>query len=424
MVDPQTWKRDLVFTKGTFVTTFAGVPAYQAQGCVGGQLTISRRNKQWPLAQRLIRSNDPGNARIAKLLAKQDLGWGFTTTKNAYREIPFMVNWTSSTGNRSASGKLNASSNNVTAANPVWPALSLLDNAYMVGAGTIAIARCQPSNPAANMSIALAELLRERPRLPGRTLNKRTAKKLSSYADEYLNYVFGIAPLIGDAKDLYDAMSNSEAILSQYHRDSGQHVRRGYVFEPTKDVVVEELGLRSVQPAPASYHPWFGTYPLTLETTTTRKLWFKGCFTYTIPGMDNILDRVRRGQQELNRLYGIKITPDVVYALTPYSWLADWFGSIGSALENASNFYLSNQVMHYGYIMATQRIVKKYTLHTASNPYIGYDLVQEFETVTKQRHKATPYGFGLNPSTFTDQQWAILAALGISRGPKFLGVDQ
>jgi len=272
------------------------------------------------------------------------------------------------------------------------------------------------------MAIALAELVRDRPGRPGKAIKRKGAFKPSAYADEYLNTVFGILPAINDAKDLITAIQNSESILAQYQRDSGKHVRRSYRFPETKDVTVENLGSFTPQPSPlVGIEPWNTTYPLVLETTTTRKLWFSGCFRYTLPGGDTLLDRIRRAQQELNRLYGIKATPDVVYNLLPYSWLADWFGSLGSVIENASNFAISNQVMHYGYIMATTEVTKKYSLIGAGS--MGSNLVQEFGTVVKQRHKATPYGFGLNPQAFTDQQWAILAALGISRGHKFLGVD-
>jgi hypothetical protein len=273
------------------------------------------------------------------------------------------------------------------------------------------------------MAVALAELYRDRPRLPGKSILK-SPKKISSLSDEYLNWVFGIVPLASDLNDLRTAINNSEAILSQYQRDSGRHVRRRYVFPETKDVVVTDLGLNKIQPvALTGIEPWGTAVPLELETTTSRKIWFSGCFMYHLPGGDTLYEKVRRAQIEINKLYGLKVDADVAYNLVQFSWLADWFGSLGSVIHNASNFALSNQVMHYGYVMATTTVTKRYTLRTAGINGMQSDLIQEFGTVIKQRHKATPYGFGLNPQTFTDQQWAILAALGISRGSKFLGVD-
>jgi hypothetical protein len=421
----ETWKRDLIFRSGRFKRTALSNITWTNQRIIGAQTTISDRSSYYWRAQKILHSHGPRYARQREQLAMFDLGHGFTTTKHTYKEVTFPISWTNNSVSfpRTANGILTArNSDVVNGSHSIWPTATPLDNAFMIGAGTIGIARCQPSNPAANLSIALAELLRDRPRLPGKEFKRRPGVK--STADEYLNYVFGIAPTIKDAKDLYDAFQNSEAILAQYHRDSGKHVRRSYRFPVTEDVTVEDLGVQTPQPSPlVGVEPWNTQVPLIREITTRRELWFAGCFTYHIPGLDTILDRFRAGQQELNRLYGIKFTPDVAYALTPYSWLADWFGSMGPALENASNFSLSNQVMHYGYVMCTTTVTHKYTLRSSQIPLIGYDLVQEYSTVIKQRLKATPYGFGLNPQAFTEQQWAILAALGISRGHKFLGPD-
>jgi hypothetical protein len=41
-----------------------------------------------------------------------------------------------------------------------------------------------------------------------------------------------------------------------------------------------------------------------------------------------------------------------------------------------------------------------------------------YRSERKERWKATPYGFGLNMAGFTDQQWAILAALGMTKSPR------
>jgi hypothetical protein len=38
----------------------------------------------------------------------------------------------------------------------------------------------------------------------------------------------------------------------------------------------------------------------------------------------------------------------------------------------------------------------------------------------KRRIKSTPFGFGLSPGSFTARQWSILAALGMTRGPRSL----
>lgn len=416
----ETWKREFPYFKGEFARGVASNTVRGTQSIVGSQVTISSRDKNWPTVRRTMRRG----GQAARVLKKLDFGHGFTTTKQSYDDESKVVNWSNGrtgAGYRSFSGTVFAY-RQVASPSVGWPALTAKDLATMRGAGTIAIARCQPSNPAADLTVAIAELLRDRPAVPGASVF-RNGINPKSVSGEYLNYIFGISPTIRDVKSFFKAMEDSEKILKQYHRDAGKDVRRGYSFPLVETKTVEET-TGKVSPVPlVGVEPWDSTCALTITTTVREELWFKGSFTYHIPGVEEALGGARKAMQEWNILYGIKFTPDVAYALTPYSWLADWFGNMGSVLKNASNFTLSNQVMRYGYIMCRQKTTVEYHLHSAGLPFINQDLKQTFTTEIKQRLKASPYGFGINPSSFTDQQWAILAALGISRGPKFLGDD-
>jgi hypothetical protein len=66
--------------------------------------------------------------------------------------------------------------------------------------------------------------------------------------------------------------------------------------------------------------------------------------------------------------------------------------------------------------MQTTRISDIYTLTGATCGGKPVQLSQTFGTIQKIRRKATPYGFGLNPNTFSTRQWAIIAALGLTFG--------
>jgi len=41
---------------------------------------------------------------------------------------------------------------------------------------------------------------------------------------------------------------------------------------------------------------------------------------------------------------------------------------------------------------------------------------QFFQVTQKERYRASPYGFGTNPENYSPSQWAILAALGLTKG--------
>lgn len=148
-------------------------------------------------------------------------------------------------------------------------------------------------------------------------------------------------------------------------------------------------------------------------TTTKRKIWFEGCYTYFIPD-----DTFRRRIAEADQLLGT--TPDVamLYNLAPWSWAADWVSNMGSLLENYTAFSSDGLVLSYGYVMETVSVSRHYVLEGiryASYPG-RHTLTQTFTTTRKRRLKASPYGFAVTWDGFTPRQLSILASLGITRG--------
>jgi len=112
-----------------------------------------------------------------------------------------------------------------------------------------------------------------------------------------------------------------------------------------------------------------------------------------------------------------EITPETLWDLTPWSWAVDWFSSFGDVLHNVGDWAKDGLVMKYGYVMEHSSVTDAYTWAGPSgfisrvNP-TPLTVVSE----TKQRRKATPFGFGLTWSAFTKRQAAILVALGITKG--------
>lgn len=133
------------------------------------------------------------------------------------------------------------------------------------------------------------------------------------------------------------------------------------------------------------------------------------------------MGKIRRQEALANKLFGLRLTPELWWQLSPWSWAADWVGNTGSVLHNLSAFSNDGLVMRYGYVMETVKVVTTYTLvdcvlRTGQKVDSSQTYVQE----RKQRRRATPFGFGLNPASFSDKQWSIIAALGISRMPRSL----
>jgi len=300
------------------------------------------------------------------------------------------------------------------------------DWGVLVGKGTTAIARCKPGQPVADLSTSLAELVREGiPSMIGASLWKSKAGIVRNAGSEYLNSIFGWAPLVSDIQDTARAIIHYEGLLAQYERDAGKLVRRGYTFDD------EETRSSSVQ---TGVHPW-GTYSvgyekvdagmtrggsfagarLEVEKVMTKKTWFSGAFTYYLPDTYYSREKWRSAAAKAKVLLGVELTPEVLWNLAPWSWFTDWFVNTGDVLSNVSQFATGELVMPFGYVM-------EHTITTHRYVMTGHDLKAapgrlswSFSRETKQRVKASPFGFGLTWSSFTPKQLAILASIGVTR---------
>jgi hypothetical protein len=294
----------------------------------------------------------------------------------------------------------------------------------MIGKGTTAIARTVPTNPAASTAQFLGELREGIPTVPGSSYLNRGGP--GSLADEYVNVEFGLKPIISDIQQIWTASQLAERRIAQLERDSGRLVRRRYSFPPELTTDPIELVADPYPGSPGLRTGSTGAYPsvtgkLYRERTTEVRYWFSGAYTYCYPKGDNSLDRMRRAASNLRATFGLDISPELFWELTPWSWAVDWVSNVGDVMANISRFSRDGLVMRYGYVMCTWKCTDTYTLTGQSFNGIGSPtLTQSFTTTVKKRVKATPYGFAVDPVDFTTRQWAILAALGISRGQGLL----
>lgn len=90
-------------------------------------------------------------------------------------------------------------------------------------------------------------------------------------------------------------------------------------------------------------------------------------------------------------------------------------------MSNVTAFADDGLVLRYGYVMQSTKTTVTSTLSGHRLGGVAQpDLTMSYGRETKVRRVATPYGFGLNLDGLQPRQWAILAALGISRGPNQL----
>lgn len=277
--------------------------------------------------------------------------------------------------------------------------------------GANAIAAVKPTNPASKTLTAIAELVKDGlPSLPG------TGPRAGNVGDEYLNLQFAWLPTVSDGRSFIQALHDHDRTISQYRRDDGKLVRRSYQGGETVDATsaTTSTGVAPIFHGVSPTTALVSTGTRKVYSHTTTRLWFDGAFTYHIPN-----SVFGRRIAELNKAYGLAPNFSTEWALTPWSWLFDWFTNAREVMGNLDAFVLYGQVMPWGYVMCEQIQTVSSTWEglcaqggTRTVPLIVRDV---YTTKTLQRRKATPYGFGLDWNGFNLFQLAILAALGISR---------
>jgi len=296
--------------------------------------------------------------------------------------------------------------------------------------GSTAIARCKPDNPTLGLLTTLGELRRDGlpdlPGLHGSHVRRTTDQNLGS---EYLNYEFAWKPLIADIVKGLDVLNNSRKIIAQATRNSGARVRRQYRFPEEKGLAVElDNHIGEVWSHSQDELPWTSTTdPSTAYGDYQEfhdfhmKTWFSGEFTYFIPQSTDFMGRLERYSRLADKLVGTRDIEETLWNLQPWSWLVDWKVNVGDLVSNLSSFQNDGLLLRYGYVMQQYSAsFTRYLTGPVRRDGGGNSYVNRRSVLSKRRERADPFGFSTKPSDFTDRQWNILGALGLSKGPKSL----
>lgn len=287
--------------------------------------------------------------------------------------------------------------------------------------GQRAIHKTAPSLVKFDLGRTLAELKEGIPRLGLLTLAKRLKDVPRAAGDDFLNIQFGWLPLLSDLKDAVDVLMGATALLGGLP-EQGKPIRRTWGLPPK---ITSELwtsnglsnagwSLSDVMTAPQGSG--------SIYKRLTRKQWFVGSYTTFYPLGFDANDFVSRAQHMMS----IKLTPQTLWELTPWSWLVDWGIHIGDSI--AANQAAADDTLHIHYAYAMES-TKAHTLMSGKvdNTYTpttsGYyvrtsrdHFAYQSETEWKRRIRANPFGFtsgGL--SGLSASQIATLTALGLSR---------
>lgn len=292
------------------------------------------------------------------------------------------------------------------------------DSSYLDPVGAEAISIVDPTNPNADLGVALGEIILDRRiSIPGVQAWKRRTEKLVAAGSEFLSAQFGWLPLIEEMKNTFQSIRDADTIVENYQNAAGTHVHREFEFPWDEDENESVYTNSTAATAGGATLNIPGSVPQVVtkrEYTKTRR-WFSGSFTYHGDAR-NHLEHSAGINTMTDKLFGSAITPELVWELTPWTWALDWFSNVGSVVSNANSFALAGLVMKYGYIMEETYHKESYTM-----PSTGYSQLEGSvpdcarTIIVKRRREANPFGFGIGWEGLSPTQLAITAALGITR---------
>lgn len=293
--------------------------------------------------------------------------------------------------------------------------------------------RARPRQNLANIGVALGEI-QETPRMLANSARsfadiwKGMGGHLKDFgpkkvANEWLNTQFGWIPFVKDVSDFLDTYDKVPRKLRHLKRDNGKWIKRVRRLQNNDSLTdLDSSWGSSGLVWPSLSTSFYRTVNGKRVHTVTHKeqlvsTWFEGRFRYYIPdlvergGQTSLVNHIR----QVLRVYGVRVSPSLLWNLTPWSWLADWSSNLGTVIDNLDGILYDNLTAKYAFVMrhSVLRITNISVIHLVGPKDVYCQWSKEIET--KSRLPATPFGFGLDEDSFTPRQISILASLGLSR---------
>jgi hypothetical protein len=261
--------------------------------------------------------------------------------------------------------------------------------------------------------------------LGGNRFFKTMAGSPKEASDHFLNHQFGWVPFISDLQKMYAVWQQHNEILTRKAKENGIWIKRSRTISKSDSFVHSHAGGSIGIPWRSEFNAMCDAFPGTSDfyrmvqaTSVNTRIWAQGEFTYYRPEFDINRSDYESNWQEANRLltlFGARINPSVLWKVTPWTWLIDWFLGFGAWLDRLQSFGLDGVASKYMYVMQhsvqeTQHIIDV-NWKTGVSTFSWSNIID-----SKQREEAdSPFSYSLPVGGLSPKQLAILAALGISR---------
>lgn len=250
-----------------------------------------------------------------------------------------------------------------------------------------------------------------------------------------MNYQFGWRPFIKDILDFVQAQKKLESHIRFARKNNGKWIKRNGTLRDEVTTTTSEI-TGYITPVLVSNLCWPpGSLDKGTKTVvTTDKIWFEAMMKYYIAELEVDSCQSIWTSPLLRKLYGLDISPSLLYQVMPWTWLQDWFINIGDIVSNMSDTLMfDNLVAKYAYVMRHRSMTVMYdsvkplrsrepnctngriTSWNTARPGPRPRARVKFLAECKERAQASQWGFGNEGESLTDRQLAILLALGISK---------
>lgn len=266
----------------------------------------------------------------------------------------------------------------------------------------------------------LQEFLKLGKNLGLNSLGRVRAHAPKNASNLYLAYQFGWKPFVQDVLSWLESVKKIDSQIARLRSNNGKWLRTGGVLFKTtssssSSTVGGLLGRDSAYVVPGTYTP---------RTTTIQKtkVWFKGTFRYYIPELDD----PKWGKfTAARKLWGLELTPQLMWQIMPWSWLINWSVDVESLIHNLTSQTNDNLVSNGAWLMRltettnsssvteTVKVINQID-STTRRTYVISAACENVLT-TKTRIAASPFGFGVSLPDLNSWRVSILSALGLSK---------
>jgi len=245
-------------------------------------------------------------------------------------------------------------------------------------------------------------------------------------AQHFLNHQFGWVPFVSDINKAVEIQIFHQQFIDDLiaANDIWMRKARRLRENETRTLVSQNLFSAGFEPNLSQFCKpetvsgvittgWHEVYKV-----MTDIVWAVGQFKFYRPEFDRshlMFDDNLNKIRQLMILHGLRVNPALVYKLTPWTWLIDWFSNTGKIVDNLNAAAEDGVVAKDLYVMEHT----KYSIEQFShcNFYTGPQTFTWSRIVeSKQRaHAGSAFGF-IPPTQLTGRQIMILGALGLDRG--------